>query len=189
MKTICVFCGSSTGQTEFAEIAASLGQIIARAGYTLLYGGGRVGLMGILADSALSAGGKVVGVIPRFIMDYEVAHRGLTELHVVDGMMSRKQMLMDLADAFVTIPGGLGTLDELFEVWTWRHLSLHNKPIGILNTNGYYDNLLKFLQHSVHTGLVKAPIIDEVIVNDNCQVLLDNLFSKAPKPFSLADKL
>ena len=135
MKSLCVFCGSSPGnRPAYASLAVRTGELIARRGVTLVYGGGRVGLMGALADAALAAGGKVVGVIPQMLIDREVGHAGLTQLHVVRTMSERKLLMGDLADAFLALPGGIGTMDELFEAWTWTQLDLHRKPCALLNS-------------------------------------------------------
>ena len=149
MKTsfsICVYCGSRHGsQSAYADAAQALGRSIGERGWQLVYGGGKVGLMGEVADAALSAGGRVVGVIPESLQRREVGHDGLDGLHVVPTMHLRKQMMAERADAFVALPGGIGTLEELYEVWTWRQLGYHNQPIGLLNTAGYYDSLLRFM--------------------------------------------
>lgn len=150
MKSLCVFCGSSSGKnTGIQEEAAELGRLLARENITLVYGGGSVGLMGILANATLSSGGKVIGVIPRAIERREIVHRGLTELHVVESMHERKAMMASLADGFMALPGGLGTLEELFEVMTWAQLGLHHKPIGLLNACGYYDPIMAFFDRAV----------------------------------------
>jgi uncharacterized protein (TIGR00730 family) len=157
LQNICVFCGSSTGvNPAYRHAAAGLGQAIASSGRRLIYGGGNVGLMGVLADAALEQGGEVVGVIPRHLVDLEVAHQSLTELRVVDSMHQRKQLMADLADGFVILPGGLGTLEEFFEVWTWGQLGLHRKPYGLLNVASYFDSLLAFLDHSVSERFVRS---------------------------------
>ena len=149
-KRVCVFCGSSSGRNPaYAAAAASLGGVLAEHGITLVYGGGRIGLMGLLADAVLAADGQVVGVIPKAIEDLEVAHRQLTELHVVESMHERKALMADLAEAFIALPGGFGTLDELCEILTWAQLGMHGKPIGLLNIDGYFDLLLGFLDRSI----------------------------------------
>ena len=154
MKTapfsICVYCGSKSGSNPlYAQTAVTVGQWIAGHGGQLVYGGGSGGLMGLLADATLAAGGRVVGIIPKALVDKEWAHHGCTELHIVDNMHERKRMMAERADAFMALPGGIGTLEELFEVWTWRQLGYHDKPIGLLNTAGYYDGLLEFLHQAV----------------------------------------
>ena len=156
LQSICVFCGSSTGANPaYRHAADSLGRALARSGRRLVYGGGNVGLMGVLADAALELGGEVVGVIPRHLVDLEVAHQSLTELRIVDSMHHRKQLMADLAEGFVILPGGLGTLEEFFEVWTWGQLGLHRKPYGLLNVASYFDSLLAFLDHSVSERFVR----------------------------------
>ncbi|MBI5368260.1 MAG: TIGR00730 family Rossman fold protein [Planctomycetes bacterium] len=161
----CLFCGSNAGdRPAYAAAARDLGGRLAAAGLDLIYGGGRVGLMGMAADAALAAGGRVIGVIPEALFPREVEHRGLTELRVVPSMHERKRLMYDLADVFVTLPGGLGTLDELFEVLTWSQLGIHQKPCGLLNVEGYFDPLLAFLDGATlhrfippeHRGLLVA---------------------------------
>ena len=148
--SICVYCGSKPGtDPRFTQAAVAVGQWIAAHGGQLVYGGGSGGLMGTIADATLAAGGRVVGIIPKALVEKEWAHHGCTELHIVENMHDRKRMMAERADAFVALPGGIGTLEELFEVWTWRQLGYHDKPIGLLNTAGYYDGLLAFLHHAV----------------------------------------
>ncbi len=148
--SICVYCGSRSGQSpQHGDHARATGHWIGRHGGQLIYGGGHTGLMGVLADATLQAGGTVIGVIPTALVAQEVAHRGCTELHVVETMHERKRMMAEKADAFLALAGGIGTFEELFEVWTWRQLGYHDKPIGLLNTDGYYDGLLAFLRASV----------------------------------------
>jgi uncharacterized protein (TIGR00730 family) len=150
MSTITVFCGSNSGvRPDYVAAAVLLGRVLAERGDTLVYGGSSVGLMGALADAALAAGGKVIGIIPEALKTREVDHRGLTELHVVDSMHTRKRMMADRADAFVALPGGAGTLEELFEVWTWAQLGDHRKPCALLDVAGYYAQLAGFLDHMV----------------------------------------
>jgi uncharacterized protein (TIGR00730 family) len=157
MKSLCVFCGSNPGRhPRYLQTAREVGRLVASRGDVLVYGGGRVGLMGALADAALEAGGKVVGVIPRLLLEREVGHAGLTELHVVDSMAQRKLTMGDLSDAFLTLPGGIGTMDELFEAWTWTQLNLHRKPCGLLNLEGYYDPLIEFVDRCVSEGFLRA---------------------------------
>ena len=154
-RLICVYCGSSSGaRPEFADEARSLGTEIARAGFGLVYGGGRIGLMGIVAEATRLAGGRVVGVIPQALVDKELADHACDELHIVQNMHERKAMMAERSDAFVALPGGIGTFEELFEVWTWRQLGYHGKPLGLLNVAGYYDGLLGFLQTSVKSGFM-----------------------------------
>lgn len=150
--SVCVYCGSRPGlNPEFAAAAMQVGAWIGQHHGQLVYGGGKSGLMGIVADATLAAGGRVVGVIPKALVEKEWAHHGCTELHIVDTMHDRKRMMAELADAFLALPGGIGTFEELFEVWTWRQLGYHDKPIGLLNTAGYYEPLMSFLGHSVES--------------------------------------
>ena len=150
--SLCVYCGSKPGTNPlYAEAAVATGQWIAKHGGQLVYGGGSGGLMGIVADATLAAGGRVVGIIPKALVEKEWAHHGCTELHIVDNMHDRKRMMAERADAFVALPGGIGTFEELFEVWTWRQLGYHDKPVGLLNTAGYYDGLLAFLKQAVNS--------------------------------------
>ncbi|WP_298827581.1 TIGR00730 family Rossman fold protein [uncultured Piscinibacter sp.] len=156
--SLCVYCGSREGGSPaYAEAAAAIGTAIGQRGWQLVYGGGRAGLMGRVADAALAAGARVVGVIPRSLMEREVGHAGLTELHVVETMHQRKLLMAERSDAFVALPGGIGTFEELFEVWTWRQLGYHDKPVGLLNVDGYYDGLLGFLEQTVAQGFVSDP--------------------------------
>lgn len=149
MRAICVFCGSNPGRRgEYPAAAAELARVLAGRGISIVYGGARVGIMGALADAALAAGGEVIGVIPRHLVDAEVAHGGLTKLHVVSSMHERKALMAQLCDGFIALPGGLGTLEEFSEVTTWSQLGLHAKPAGLLNVAGYYDQLLAFLDHA-----------------------------------------
>jgi hypothetical protein len=181
MRSVCVFCGSSAGNDpRFAHSASEFGSLLAKEGITLVYGGGHVGLMGILADAALANGGKVIGVIPRALWDREVGHRNLTELHVVETMHERKAMMASLADAFVALPGGLGTLEEIFEVWTWAQLGIHDKPVGFLDVDGFYAPLLTFLDHGVGAGFVRAPHRAMAIVDGDGASLLQRMSEYQP---------
>ncbi len=153
---ICVYCGSSQHVDDaFKQAAAETGKILAENGMGVVYGGGHVGLMGIVADHALAAGGEVIGIIPAHIADKEVAHKSLTELHVVKTMHERKQMMVDRSDAFVILPGGLGTMDEFFEIFTWWQLGLHDKPVILVNINGYWDSLLTLIDHIIAQGFAR----------------------------------
>lgn len=155
--SLCVFCASRPGsRPAFAAAARATGTLLGELGWQLVYGGGRAGLMGVLADAALAAGARVVGVIPESLMARELGHTGLSELHVVQTMHERKRLMAERSDAFVALPGGIGTLEELFEVWTWRQLGYHDKPVGLVNTEGYFDALLQFMRHSVASELVTA---------------------------------
>jgi uncharacterized protein (TIGR00730 family) len=156
MRRVCVFCGSSSGaDPAYAEAARAMGRLMAERGLGLVYGGGNVGLMGVVADAALAAGGEVIGVIPEALMRMEVGHTEVTRLHVVGTMHERKAMMAELSDAFIALPGGIGTLEELFEVWTWGQLGLHPKPLGLLDVAGYYGHLHAFLDHTVAQGFLK----------------------------------
>ena len=156
LKSVCVFCGASPGARPiYHEDAAQLGRHIAERGLTLVYGGGAVGLMGVVADAALAAGGEVIGIIPQSLERAEIGHKGLTRLEVVDGMHARKARMAELADAFIALPGGLGTLEELFEVWTWGQLGYHAKPLGLLEVDGFYARLTDFLDHLVAERFVR----------------------------------
>lgn len=181
MKSLCVFCGSSSGVLPiYAESARSLGREIARRGIRLVYGGGHVGLMGIVADAALRAGGSVIGVITRSLMELEVGHGSLTELHVVDTMHERKALMARESDGFIALPGGIGTLEELFEVWTWGQLGIHQKPCAILNVGGFYCGLLNFLRHSMNEGFIRPPHLDMVLVGSESASLLDDMAAYRP---------
>ncbi len=156
-RTACVYCGSSHGADPmFAEITAELGTIMAKSGVRLVYGGGRVGLMGVVADAVMDAGGEAIGIIPQHLHDIEPQHNSLTELIVVDSMHTRKRMMADRSQAFVILPGGFGTMDECFEIITWKHLRLHNHPIVIFNVDGYWEPLLKLIAHMVESGFAPA---------------------------------
>lgn len=156
LRSVCVFCGASPGASPiYQEAAENLGRHLAERGLRLVYGGGAVGLMGMVADAALAAGGEVVGIIPQSLQDAEIGHKGLTRLEVVDGMHARKARMAELSDAFIALPGGLGTLEELFEVWTWGQLGYHAKPLGLLEVNGFYEPLLTFLDHLVDERFVR----------------------------------
>ncbi|MEO8391148.1 MAG: TIGR00730 family Rossman fold protein [Polaromonas sp.] len=178
--SLCVYCGSRPGkQPEFAAIAALVGAWIGKRGGQLVYGGGRNGLMGIMADATLAAGGRVVGVIPKALVEKEWAHTGCTELHIVENMHERKRIMAEQADAFLALPGGIGTLEEFFEVWTWRQLGYHDKPVGLLNMNGYYDALLAFLASSVKTGFMDEWLMDLIRTGSDAESLLETLVQTA----------
>ena len=181
MKSICVYCGSSIGSSpNLAAAARELGQTLAASNLELIYGGGRVGLMGVLADAVLEAGGRVQGVIPQALADREVAHAGLTQLHVVDTMHQRKAMMAELSDGFIALPGGLGTFEELFEIWTWAQLGMHSKPIGLLNVASYFDLLLQFLDHATSQQLLKPVHRDLLLVSNRPDALLSQMQTAAP---------
>ena len=183
MQSIAVFCGANTGfNPSHSQPARELGSALARRGLRLVYGGGRVGMMGILADAALAAGVDVVGVIPQLLLDREVGHAGLTHLHVVSTMAQRKALMGELADAFVTLPGGIGTMDEFFEAWTWTQLGLQTKPSGLLNVAGYYDPLIELMDRSVAAGFLHPASRATVVVETDLERLLDALASWRPHP-------
>ena len=174
--SVCVYCGSRPGSSpEFAAVARAVGSWIGRHDGQLVYGGGRNGLMGILADAALAAGGRVVGVIPKALVEKEWAHTGCTELHIVDTMHERKRIMAEHADAFLALPGGIGTLEEFFEAWTWRQLGYHDKPVGLLNMGGYYDSLLVFLGSAVNNGFMSDWQMDLICTGSDAQLLLQQL--------------
>ncbi len=185
--SVCVYCGSRHGlQPAYTAAARDLGTSIGRRGWQLVYGGGKVGLMGEVANAALEAGGRVVGVIPESLMRREVGHPGLQELHVVPDMHQRKRLMAERADAFVALPGGIGTLEELFEVWTWRQLGYHDQPIGLLNVAGYYENLLAFVLTSIAEGFLAREQLQALTVESAAEVLLDRLHAQAGRA-GLAD--
>ena len=181
MRSLCVFCGSSSGwNAEYVAAAGHMGRRIAERGLTLVYGGAKVGLMGAVADAALNAGGEVIGVLPEALQRKELAHPGLTRLEIVSSMHERKARMAELSDGFVALPGGAGTLEEIFEIWTWGQLGFHNKPAGFLNVAGYYDKLAAFLDHTVTEAFVKAVHRDMLIFDDNAERLLDTMAAYAP---------
>ena len=181
MRRVCVFCGSNFGnRPDYAQSARDLGTLIAQSGLGLVYGGGNVGLMGVVADAALAAGGEVIGIIPEAMMKWEVGHLDLTELRVVASMHERKAAMAELADGFIAMAGGIGTLEELFEVWTWGQLGLHAKPLGFLDVAGYYRHLHAFLDHMAEEGFVKSRHRHMVMVEDSPQALLNRMKSYAP---------
>jgi len=176
MKRVCVFCGSRNGtRDQYVAAARRMGEALARRGIGLVYGGGGIGLMGILADAALSAGGDVIGVIPEALMAREVAHRGLTDLRVVASMHERKALMAELADAFVALPGGFGTLEEFCESLTWAQLGIHRKPCGLLNVEGFFDPLLLLFDHAVRERFVSPDHRSLVVVEEDPERLLDAL--------------
>jgi len=181
MKRVLVFCGSSPGgRPEYVQIAETLGRLCASRGLDVVYGGAHVGLMGVLADSALAAGGKVIGVIPNRLVEAEIAHAGLTELHIVETMHERKALMAELSDAVIALPGGTGTLDELFEMFTWSQLGLHRQPIGLLDVAEYWQPLLRFLEHSVNERFLRAEHFETMLVERDPGSLLDRLASHQP---------
>jgi uncharacterized protein (TIGR00730 family) len=181
LKAVCVFCGSREGsRPAYAEAARRTGREIARRGLGLVYGGGRVGLMGTVADAALEAGGEVVGVITEALISREIAHAGLTKLHVVGSMHERKMLMADLSDGFVTLPGGYGTLEEFFEVLSWAQLSIHEKPCGLLDVNGFWDPLSTLFDQAVTEGFVHPNHRSLVLTEGNPRVLLERMESYTP---------
>ena len=189
--SVCVYCGSKPGQDpRFAAVAQEVGQWIGQHGGQLVYGGGRNGLMGLIADSTRAAGGRVVGVIPSALVEREWAHEGCDELHVVETMHERKRMMMERADAFLALPGGIGTFEELFEVWAWRQLGYHDKPIGILSSRGFYDRMMAFMQDVVREGFMGEWQMDLVQVGNDAAPLLRQLVQAAGwTPPPLTDRL
>ena len=178
MRRLAVYCGSSIGaDPAFAETARQLGEEMAARGIGLVYGGGRLGLMGVVADAVLGAGGSAYGVIPQALIDLEVAHAGLTELHVVGNMHERKAKMTDLTDAFVALPGGIGTLDELFEAWTWNALGYHAKPFALLNVNGFWDGMLSFLDTATASGFMSPARRAQLLVADEIGEAIEKLDS------------
>ena len=176
MKRLAVYCGSSMGgDPAFADTARALGTEMARRGIELVYGGGRLGLMGIVADAVLAAGGRAHGVIPKALIDLEVAHEGLTELHIVPSMHERKAKMTDLTDAFVALPGGIGTFDELFEAWTWNALGYHAKPFALLNVSGFWDGMVAFLDHATTSGFMSPARRAQLIVAGEIGEAIDAL--------------
>ena len=181
LKSICLFCGSSPGTNPaFKVAAAGLGTTLAHNNIRLIYGGGHVGLMGVAADACLAAGGEVVGVIPKKLMEKEVGHTGLTQMHVVDTMHERKALMTDLCDGFIALPGGYGTLDELFEALTWQQLAYHSLPVGILNVAGFFDHLVMFLDHAKDERLLRDAHRDSLIVDFDLTKLIARMQSFVP---------
>jgi len=182
IRSVCVYCGSSSRVDDtYKEAAHDLGTLLGGAGLQVVYGGGRVGLMGIVADAALAQGAHVVGIIPEHIQVLEVEHTGLGELHVVDSMHTRKRMMMERSDAFVVLPGGLGTLDEMFEILTWKQLRLHDKPVVIVDVGGYWRPLVKMVRHIVSEGFARPEHLGLFHVVERPDEVLD-AFARAPEP-------
>ena len=178
---ICVYAGSNPGTNPaYGEAAEQLGRLMAERGIGLVYGGGRTGLMGRIADSVLAAGGTVTGIIPQFLMDKEVGHQGLQELRIVSTMHERKALMAELSDGFIALPGGIGTLEELFEVWTWAQLGRHDKPCGLLNASGFYDGLAGFLDHVAAERFMQPKHRDMLIVRDSAAGILDAFAAYKP---------
>jgi uncharacterized protein (TIGR00730 family) len=177
LRSLCVFCGSRSGTNPAFEAAArETGRLLGERGIRLVYGGGSLGLMGAVADGCLAAGGEVIGVIPGFLMDLELGHQGVTRLEVVPDMLERKKRMAELSDGFLTLPGGIGTLDELFEMLTWVRLGVHRKPNGLLNVDGFYDELISFCHRTqVEGGFISAPNAENLIVSTSIPDLLDRI--------------
>lgn len=181
MSSICVYCGSSPGNDPvFLEAATQMGTCLAEGGHTLVYGGGNVGLMGAVADAALAAGGEVIGVIPEMLAERELAHDRLTTLHTVLTMHERKFRMAELSDAFVALPGGIGTLEEIVEIFVWLQLGVHDKPCGILNVAGFYDPLLAFLEHMTSSRFLSAGHLSQLLVAETPETLLQRLLAFRP---------
>ncbi|SRR5258706_1312175 len=181
MKRLAVYCGSaSPADPIYIETARAVGRALAERGIGVVYGGGRLGLMGAVADGALAAGGEVIGIIPQALVDAEVAHRGLTELQVVRTMHERKQAFTDLSDGFVNLPGGTGTMDELWEALSWAQIGYHSKPVGLLNTVGYYDHLIAFYEKMAEVGFLRPQHRDVLIVDSDLDGLLDKMTAHTP---------
>lgn len=176
MKNILVYCGASVGFDEiYKNTAITAGKLLVEKNKTLVYGAGSVGIMGIIADAVLENGGEVIGVIPSFMEKFEVQHKGLTQIHVVDTMHQRKQLMAEISDAVVALPGGWGTLDELFEILTWKQLGLHQMPVGLLNVNGFYDPLIEMIHKMVKEGFLKQTNLDMLMIDDNLESLLNRM--------------
>lgn len=181
INNIAVFCGSNTGNhPSYADAAINLANALIQSGINLVYGGGKIGLMGIMADAVLNAGGQVFGVIPQGFVEIEVAHTELTNLKIVSTMHERKKLMSELADGFIMLPGGAGSLDEFFEIFTWYQLGLHAKPCGIINTNHYFDHLIHFLDHSVKEGFLKSTHRDLIFIEESPAILLDKFANFIP---------
>jgi uncharacterized protein (TIGR00730 family) len=178
--SLCVYCGSRPGaDPAFADTARAVGRWIGEHGGQLVYGGGRNGLMGIVADATMAAGGQAIGIIPKALVEREWAHHGCTELHVVDNMHERKRLMADKADAFLALPGGIGTFEEFFEVWAWRQLGYHDKPVGLLNVAGYYDGLMAFMHTGVEQQFMSGAQMDLIRVDSDSAKLLPELVQAA----------
>ncbi len=176
MKAVCVYCGSSPGASPiYTEAARAFGRALVAADLGLVYGGGKVGLMGVIADTVMAEGGRAIGVIPELLVNKEVGHEGLSELHVVPDMHHRKKMMADLSDAFVAMPGGAGTLEELFEVYTWAQLGYHHKPVAVLNIDGFYDPLIALLRHTVREGFMRQTYLDLLQMDSDPAALIAKL--------------
>jgi uncharacterized protein (TIGR00730 family) len=183
MKAVCVFCGSNVGRNPaYQQAAVAVGTALAKAGLKLVYGGGKVGLMGAVADAAIAAGGDVAGVMPRALVEREIAHAGLSDLHVVETMHQRKTMMADLADAFIALPGGAGTLEEFFEQWTWAQLGIHAKPCGLLDVKDFFQPLLMLIEKIVAEGFLTQSYLDMLIVEPAVEPMLGRFRTYSPPP-------
>ncbi len=181
MKRICVFCGSKVGSSGlYCEAAQQLGRLMVGRGLGLVYGGGSVGLMGVIANTVLAAGGEVIGVIPEMLATKELLHEGVRQMHVMASMHSRKARMAELADAFIAMPGGFGTFEELLEMITWSQLGIHRKPVGLLNVAGYYDSLIQFVDHAIAEGFIKEKHRQLIVIADEPAPLLDLILSHKP---------
>jgi hypothetical protein len=181
VRRICVFCGSNSGaKPEYRRAAEDVGRLLAARGIELVYGGGKVGLMGVVADAALAAGGRVIGVLPRALATKELAHEGLTDLRVVTSMHERKALMAELSDGFIALPGGIGTMEEFFEVWTWSQLGYHAKPCGLLNSGGYFDGLISFLDHMSAERFLRDEHRSMLVVAQTAGEILDRFASFRP---------
>lgn len=190
IESVCVFCGSNFGtHSSYREAARKLGNAMAARQLGLVYGGGSVGLMGEIANTVMEAKGKVSGIIPEALFAQEVGHKTITHLEVVDNMHTRKARMAELCDAFIAMPGGIGTLEELFEVWTWLQLGYHHKPVGLLNINGFYDQLLAFLDHATEQGLIRPEARKLLLVSDNPVTLLDMICQQEAQGSAQLEKI
>jgi len=183
MKAVCVFCGSHVGRNPaYEQAAVSVGTALAKAGVRLVYGGGKVGLMGAVADAVIAAGGQVAGVMPRSLFEREIAHKGLAELHVVETMHQRKTMMADLADGFIALPGGAGTLEEFFEQWTWAQLGVHGKPCGLLNVADYFAPMIAMMQRIVAEGFMGERYFEMLVIETSIEPMLKRFAAYSPPP-------
>lgn len=185
LQNICVYCGSNSGaRPEYTEVARALAAELVKRDIGLVYGGSKVGIMGVVADAVLAAGGRVIGVLPEALKKKELAHTGLTELHVVGSMHERKTLMAERADGFIALPGGVGTLEEIFETWTWAQLGFHGKPCGLLNVAGYYDHLARFLDHTADEGFMQPQHRAMLVVENDPRLLLDRFAVYSPPTVS-----
>ena len=182
VRSVCIYCGSSLGNSpEYAEQASILARTLAQNAITIVYGGAKVGLMGVIADTALAEGGKVIGVIPQSLVEKEVAHQGLSKIHVVESMHERKALMSELSEGFIALPGGVGTFEEIFEVWTWAQLGFHSKPCGLLNISSYFDTLSAFISHAASEGFIKPQHHEMLIVAATVDELLARFNTYRPQ--------